>query len=812
MFVSVAVENTSYSFDKAFTYRVPFELQRSIQKGMRISVPFGGGNKTRIALVLDFVEDPNSAKIKEIISILDKEPVLSQEMILLASWMKSRYYCTLFDCIRLMLPAGINYKVKVFYKFLQAPENDVMLTSVEKDVLTLINNSKKDIEAVEIAKILNVPEKVLHLNKLENLGLIQAYDSTVRKTGDATQKMVKAIFSESQKLTPRQESVYETLLETGEVSVKDLMYFTGCSLSVIKAMQEKNCVEIFEQEVYRKPKHLKASYDEAPEDNVELSIIQSDAFDDIIDQLELGEKPVSLLYGVTGSGKTSVYLKVIDYVVGKDQDVILMVPEISLTPQTIDLFKSKFGEQVGVFHSGLSLAQRLDEWKRAKNGDCKIAIGTRSAIFAPFSNLGLVVIDEEQEHTYKSEITPRYNAKEIARFRCAYSKAFCLLTSATPSVESYFMAKNGIYNFNMLDVRYGAARLPEVKVVNMNDEEVFGNKTDLSYPLRYYLNKNFQNGKQSIVLLNRRGYHTFARCKKCRTVVTCPHCSISLTLHSSNKRLMCHYCGYSMPLDIKCSECGSDEIDFSGYGTQRAEEALMKVVPNAKVLRIDADSTSAKYSLEKKLDAFSNGEYDIMIGTQMVAKGLNFENVTLVGVISADQSLYSDDFRSNERTFDLITQVVGRSGRGKYDGQAIIQTYIPENAYLRLAAAQDYITFYEMEIQYRYAMLYPPFVDLLIIAAVGENEALVKSAISDFSVQFAERAKEKDDKFPVRLLKPVPAVVAKVQGKYRYKLIIKCKNTLVLRKEVSSLLKEFAKKKEYKEITIYADTNPYSIM
>ncbi len=811
MFVSVAVENTIYSFDKPFTYLVPSTLEDKIEVGMRVTVPFGNGNTLRIAMVLEKFSVFEGEKFKEVSEILDDEPVLTKEMIELVYFMKERYFCTLFDCIRLMLPAGISYKVETGYVLDGEYNEDENLDETETQVLNLIKTSKKELSEKQIRETLGLSEKSKVLSELKIKGYIKAVELTKRKTGDASQKMIRVAESFAGKLTPKQEYVYETLRDCGEVTLKELTYYTGASNAIIKNLKDKGAVELFEQEIYRKPKHLTASFEKSDK-SITLSIEQDRVFDSLIDEFESGQKVVSLLYGITGSGKTSVFLKLIDYVMGKEKDIILMVPEISLTPQTIDLFKRQFENQIAIFHSGLSVGERLDEWKRVNRGECRIAIGTRSAVFAPFKNLGLIVIDEEQEHTYKSEMTPRYNAKEIAKFRCSYNKAFCLLSSATPSVESYYRAVKGIYGFNSLDVRYGDAQLPNVRVIDMNNEEVFGNKTDISFALKRSLNDNLRDGRQSIILLNRRGYNTYARCSQCRATITCPNCSISLILHSANNRLMCHYCGYSREFSSECTECGEDAVGFTGYGTQRAEESLALAVPGARILRIDADSTGAKYSLEKKLDAFANGEYDIMVGTQMVAKGLNFDNVTLVGVISADPSLYSDDFRSSERTFDLITQVVGRSGRGKYRGEAIIQTYVPENAYLQIAANQDYFTFYEMEITYRMAMLYPPFVDLLQIGFTGEDEKKTENAANVFLNSLSQKFNESDKKIPIRILKPSAAAVAKIYGKYRYKIIIKSKNTVHFREIIRNQLIEFSKLKEFDEVSVFADMNPNTIM
>lgn len=814
MLVTVAVENTAFSFDKAFSYIVPKDLENRLVPGMRVTVPFGAGNKTRVGMVLGYDNSKIDNKMKTIVQILDSEAVLSDEMIALVFWMKQRYYCTLFDAVKLMLPAGISYKVKLAYKLVgDSPDKSALsleLSERQKEIVELIKSAKKPVNE-DMLQAIGIDEKSKDFTKLLSLGIVASFDMAKRKANDASERMIAYIPNHGAKLSPKQQEVYEVLEMVGEVSAKELLYYTGASNAVIKAVVDKGAAKFYEQEVYRKPQFLKQDLQDIDK-TLKLSPEQNIALYNIVNELETREKQVSVLYGVTGSGKTSIFLKLIEYVIGKGQDVILMVPEISLTPQTIQIFKSKFGDDIAVFHSGLSIGQRMDQWKRVKRGQCKLAIGTRSAVFAPFDNLGLIVIDEEQEHTYKSEITPRYNAKEIARFRTAHSGAYCLLSSATPSLESYYMTKKGIYGFHKLENRYGGAILPAVRIIDMNQEEIYGNKTDISFALKKALTDNLNSGRQSIILLNRRGYHTFAKCNDCGAVLQCPHCSISLTMHSANNRLMCHYCGYSVELNSKCPECKNDSVSYWGYGTQRAEESLQNAVPNARILRIDADSTSAKYSLEKKLDAFAKGDYDIMVGTQMVAKGLNFENVTLVGVISADQSLYSDDFRSNERTFDLLTQVVGRSGRGKYRGQAIIQSYMPENSYLRLGAIQDYPSFYDMEINYRMAMLYPPFVDILVIGFVGEDEKEARLASEHFLYEISSYASKYQKEMPLRILRPSPATVSKVAGKYRYKLIIKCKNTKNLRQMLSDLLISFAKNKDYSGVTAFADPNPYSIM
>jgi primosomal protein N' (replication factor Y) len=483
-----------------------------------------------------------------------------------------------------------------------------------------------------------------------------------------------------------------------------------------------------------------------------------------------------------------------------------MVPEISLTPQTIARFHHRYGKAVAVFHSGLSLAERMDEWKRVKNGEAKIAVGTRSAVFAPFEKVGLIILDEEQEHSYKSEMSPRFHAREVAKFRCAYHKGLLVLSSATPSMETAYAAKTGRYHMVSLPERYGNAKLPEVVMVDMNEEQLSGNTTTFSRPLLEALEETFSKGQQSILLLNRRGYHPFATCRSCQMVVTCPNCTISLTYHAANQRLLCHYCGYSVPFSDECPTCHQHEVRFTGVGTQRAEEQLASFLPEARILRMDTDAAMNRSDYEKKLRDFGSGKYDIMVGTQMVAKGLDFGNVTLVGVLSADQSLYSDDFRSSERTFDLLTQVVGRSGRGDLPGKAMIQTFTPENPLLAMAAQQDFPAFYQQEIAYRKAMLYPPFADLVTVGFVGASEAQVQQAGAKFLTRLTALASAEYPQLPMRVLQMAPAAVAKVSNKYRYQVIVKCRNNRTFREMIAKLLVQFGKEKGQDGVSIFIDT------
>ena len=651
-------------------------------------------------------------------------------MLALVPWMKSRYYCTLFEAVKLMIPAGIGYKLVNRYR-MSAAFKDYDRTAhgdLEWQIIMQLSDAKDGMTGAQLSAKLGIDEKSGALRGLLERGVVLCENAASRNLNDATSRMVCAVPDFSGKLSPKQQSAYDTLCAAGTVTVRELSYYTGASTAVIKALCDKGAAESFEVERFRRPK-VSAADVALPES---LSPEQARAAESIVRECDGPEPAVALLYGITGSGKTAVFMHVIRHVLKRGRGVIVTVPEISLTPQTLAVFTAAFGDTVAVFHSGLSMGERMDEWKRVRSGQAKIVVGTRSAVFAPVQALGLIVMDEEQESTYKSESSPRYHAREIAKFRASYNKAYCLLCSATPSVESYFMAKSGRYRYHALLNRYGDALVPDVRLVDMNGEDLYRGKPMISMALARAISGNLAQGRQSIVLLNRRGYHTYAVCKSCKTVVSCPNCSISLTYHAANNRLMCHYCGHSEPANARCAACGSTEITFSGGGTQKAEDQLREAFPEARILRIDTDTTANKYALEKKFAAFSAGEYDIMVGTQMVAKGLDFE----------------------------LTQVVGRAGRGRYRGTALIQTHVPENPYLRLAAEQDYERFFETEIRFRRAMLYPPFSDILQIGFVGEKEEHVRAAAECFSARLRETFSRDYPALPLRLLRASAASVS----------------------------------------------------
>ncbi|MBQ6335986.1 MAG: primosomal protein N' [Ruminococcus sp.] len=804
----VAIENAIYHFDREFSYAVPENMP--VQPGCRVAVPFGRGNTKRQGIVLR-VGEGEADGLKLVCELLDTEPVLNDEMLRMSAFIRNHCFCTYYDAVKAMLPAGINYRLSEEYSVSpKLGDREYDLSDEWRRIVMIIRSKGNKVEKYALLQELGYADSSV-LDEMAAQDVLVKNDAALRKIGDKTIRMMR--LSEEfddriggVKLSAKQESVISLLQTVGSASVKEICYYTGVTPSVPDALVKKGLASYFDDEVFRIPQTAVAA-----KKQITLTDEQQKAYDELLALYHSDTPEVSLLYGITGSGKTSVFFKLIESAVADGKDVIVMVPEIALTPQMISIFKASFGDRVAVFHSALSLGERLDEYKRVSRGIAKIAIGTRSAIFAPFQNLGLIIIDEEQEHTYKSEAKPRFNAKELAKFRCSYHKALLLLSSATPSVETYYYANEGRYHKHVLTKRYGTATLPDVVIADMNEELAVGNTSAYSNILLQNIEENLDTGKQSILLLNRRGYNSFVTCNSCKEPLTCPNCSISLTYHSANNRLMCHYCGYSAVYRAECPTCHSHSLRLSGTGTQKAEVDIAEIFPQARILRMDTDTTMTRSAHEKKLTDFAEGKYDILVGTQMVAKGLDFPNVTLVGVLNADRMLYLDDFRSYENTFSLLTQVVGRSGRGTAKGRAIIQTYTPENPIISLAARQDYDAFYEAEIGVRKAMLYPPFASICMIGFVGENARLTQNAAFTFTKKMTELASKEYSDLPLRVLGPSQAAVFKVSNKYRYKLILKCRNNTRFREMLGRMLTEFSAVRDFSTVTVYADIDPLSI-
>ncbi len=803
----VAVDKTAFHFDKPYDYAVPEHLRPAAKIGCRVMIRFGSGS-LRQGMILSLHETEDTAGLKEIQEVLDKEPVLSEELVQLAFHMKERCFCTLFDACRAMLPTGLLLNVMYDYA-LSGSDPAVTLSDDEQQIVDYLRMRRTPVRQDRLLSALGLTDDSL-LIKLTKKGVLSRTEAVKRRLQDVSIKMVTLRTEEpDRKLTPSQQEVIRTLQAVGDVSKKEICYFTGVSGAVVDNLVKRGICAYYEA-----APPAPSGNEEAlpPSAAITLTADQDNAYRAMLGRYHSGEPSVSLLYGVTGSGKTSVFMKLIDQVHQDGKGVICMVPEIALTPQLLAKFTARYGESVAVFHSGLSLSRRLDEWKRVRSGAASIVVGTRSAVFAPFEKIGLIVMDEEQEYSYKSGASPRFHARELAKLRCFHHRCPLLLCSATPSVESFYFAQQGRYSLYTLGSRYGTAQLPRVITADMNVEREQGNPSDFSSVLLEEIEENLSRGEQSIILLNRRGHNNFVACRSCNQVISCPNCSISLTYHSANNRLMCHYCGYSSPTPDKCPVCHSEKLRYAGAGTQKAEQELAELFPQARILRLDTDSTMQRYAYEKKLGAFRDGAYDIMLGTQMVAKGLDFPQVTLVGVLSADMMMHSDDFRSYERTFSLLTQVVGRSGRGDLAGRAVIQTYEPENPIIELAAAQDYGEFFESEISLRRSMLYPPFADVCVAVFAGGDKQKTYQASLFFAERLGVLAGSEYAEQPMRVLGPSPAIIARVNNRFRYRIIIKFKNNRRSRELLARLLTEFGKQRNFSDITAYTDIDPDNII
>ncbi|MBO5378583.1 MAG: primosomal protein N' [Ruminiclostridium sp.] len=799
MIAGIAVEKTAASFDDLFSYAVPEELRDKVCVGMRVAVPFGRSNKTRAGVIFTLSEGDIDGKLKSIISIADDGIILDREMLKLCGYLKETTFCTYYDAVRTMLPAGLSIKAEEKYALSEKYSAEGLSDSENALLTQLLLSGKKEFSA-----LLSQPENKKAVDGLTEKGILIKTELIKRRVGDSTERIVTLTGADTAetRLSPKQKKVLETLSEAGAASVKELCYLCSVTESVVKNLAAKGLLEIHEEEASRAVS--KDAVSTAKLSDIVFSDLQQRTFDGIKALMETGKPQCALLHGITGSGKTSVFIKLIEYARDSGKTAILMIPEISLTPQTVGKFQSLFGNTVAIIHSGLSLGQRADEYKRIRRGEAKIVIGTRSAVFAPLDNIGIIVMDEEGEHTYKSEMSPRYHARDVAKQRCFHHNALLLLASATPSFDSYNNALSGKYHLFEMNERYSNAVLPEVKMIDMRIEAENGNRGNFSEELLCELKYNLHKGEQSMLLLNRRGYHTYANCISCGAVVECPNCSVPLTYHKVNDSVICHICGFHKAMPKACEKCGSNYIYQSGTGTQRIEDEIKEYFPNARVLRMDADTTMSKFSYEKRFKEFRNNEYDIMIGTQMIAKGLDFENVTLVGVLLIDRSLYAGDYLGYEKTFSLVTQVVGRCGRGAKAGRAFIQTFTPDHYVLELAAQQNYKEFYAQETEVRKALIFPPYCDICMAGFSGANEAAVKAAADKFFAMLkaeADRAKD----IPVIMLGPT--MNGRINNTYRAKIIIKCRNSAPFREILRRVMNAAYKDPAFREVNFFVDFN-----
>ena len=742
--VGVAVSNATFHFDKLYTYAVMPDQQDTVRLGSMVLVPFGRGSRARMGVVLACDAEPESAKLKFLFDVAPASACLTPELLRLVHFLKERTFCTYYEAVKAVIPYGAQYKPTV--------AEDGVTPVLQKQLVRHTENAYK---------------------------LVGALPPKPRPT--AKQLAAVALLAGGER----------TLSALEEKGISRAVLDNLCAKGVLECSKVNKSIDLYSSIPLKNEPIL-------------LTEEQQAAYDALLPGLEDAALHSALLYGVTGSGKTLVFLKLIEHCLQMGRRALVLVPEISLTPQMILRLKSQFGKRVAVQHSALNHTERLLQWQMIQDGGADIVVGTRSAIFSPLENIGLVIIDEEQEHTYRSESAPRYSAHEVARQRAAENGALLLLASATPSTESYYAAQHGRTQLVRLTKRYGGNPLPKVQIVDMRAELASGNPREISLAMEDAIRHNLEAGKQTILLLNRRGYQTVAQCEDCREVLKCQKCSVPMVYHKSAHKLLCHYCGSQLdPPPARCPACGG-KLQYRGFGTQKAEEELAKLFPEARILRMDQDTTAAKDAHEKLLAKFARHEYDIMVGTQMVAKGLDFEDVTLVGVLGIDSLLFAQGFRAYETVFSLVTQVVGRSGRAKDPGFAIIQTTDPDNPVLNLAAAQDYDAFFEQEIAYRKLGLYPPFCGLCVVGFAGPKESEVARASARFAALLGRQAAKQPD-LPLRVLGPTPGSIEKINDSYRYKLTVKCRNDRRFRDLIRETLTLYEQEKLPGKATVVVD-------
>jgi primosomal protein N' (replication factor Y) (superfamily II helicase) len=810
--VKVAVSAAPYSIDKPYSYLVPDALAAAAVPGVRVMVPFGRGNKESEGLILARVQEPKLPGSKAIRQILDPEPVLDKAGIDLALWMRGRYFCTVFEAVKTILPAGLWYGLREIWSLAMEPEtarSAAVGIPGAWQVLDLLEKQggKADIRVLRDALGDGAEKPLKAMKKAE---ILTCETDAKRKIADKSHRMVElavntedayALTEPKRRSAPARYEVVNFLATAGRTPAAEVSYYTGASARTLKTMEKAGLIAFSEEEELRVP----SLDDVEPGPEIVLNEEQQRAFEEILGRVQAAKPSVTLLHGVTGSGKTQVYLRLVQETLALGKTAMVLVPEIVLTPQMMRKFSSYFGSRVAMLHSSLKMTERYDQWKRIRRGEVDVVLGTRSALFAPLKNLGLIIMDEEQEGSYQSENVPRYDAREVAKYLCVREKAALVFGSATPTVETAWAAEQGSYQKALLRRRYNENALPEVLIADLRQEILNGNPGLISTPLRQELEKNLAAGEQSILFLNRRGSSRMLLCGECGYVPQCPRCSTAMTYHSANGRLMCHYCGHSEPAADTCPECGG-WMKHVGAGTQKVEEELRELFPEAGILRMDADTTAGGH--EEILQTFERERVPILLGTQMVAKGLDFENVTLVGVLSADISLYVDNYRAAERTFSLLTQVVGRAGRGGKTGQAVIQTYTPGNDVIRCAARQDYDAFYESEIRMRRLRRYPPFADLFTVTVSGTEEGRVLRAAVSVRETLRQLCRRPElAAGEPEVLGPAPAPVVKVNNRFRYRCTLVGKNDKATREMLAWLQKDFAKDSANRGMNLFVDHN-----
>lgn len=824
VFVEVVVDNTSSNTDKFFTYTVPEEYRKDIEIGKKVLVPFGIGNKLIEGMIVNIINDTDIEykRIKPIKSVFNNDPILSRNLIKLSFWMRDKYFAQYSDVIRSMMPSGTTNKVIELVSLTNDYE-DKYSKIKSKNQLKILdylkNHGEAEVQQIkDITGIININSSI---NLLSNSGIIQVTKKISSEVNKKYEKIVQRefcsedtdkILSKIAKNAIKQIEIINYLRNVESINLKELMIITNCNLNSLKSLEEKGYISIADVEVKRDA----ITKEIEPYNKANPTKDQKNCIDKIYnDYLENGYNKY-LIHGVTGSGKTEVYLQLIEKVLKMGKQAIVLVPEISLTPQTVERFAGRFRNNVAVLHSGLSIGERYDEWRKIKEGEVQIVVGARSAIFAPFDNLALIIIDEEHETSYKSSMSPKYNAIEVGEKRCEIEGATLILGSATPSIETYYKAKQGEYKLLELPDRVNGKEMPRIEIIDMKKELDNGNKSMFSNNLYNSIADNLKAKKQTILFLNRRGFSTFISCRKCGFVVKCKECDISLTYHMAQNILKCHYCGYTLKPPTICPSCKSKYIKYFGTGTQRVEEEVKKLFPQARTARMDVDSTTRKGSHERIFEKMKKGDIDILIGTQMISKGLDFPNVTLVGVIAADITLNIPDFKASERTFQLLTQVGGRAGRGEYAGKVILQTYEPEHYSILTAKSHDYISFFSKEISIRKEFNYPPFTDIINIIISGENEKDTYNISNYIAEEIRKEILKETNNLELKdtVIGPMEAPIYRIKGKYRRQIIIKSSKSDIsmITKAIDWVNRKNREENKYKNINVSIDINPVSII
>ena len=817
MICEVAINNMSRFTDSLFHYTVPKEFEDKIRVGMRIKVPFGKGNKSYEGYVMAFPEESDTPNLKEITGITDDFSYFDENMASLIKYLHHRYFSRYSDIIKAVLPRGVSARF------------EMMATLVERDTEILKSHTKNSLIREQIINLLleknqmtygEISNELGRKNIIPSMkyflskGLIEVNEIKIQKMDDRTKSFVSLAVSVTEAFeiidristrAKKRARILEILTEVDSISVSDLLEEADTSRETLNALLKEGYVDIYEAEVLDEKLCIldenKSRYD--------LTDEQQNAYDIISKSIDEEQNRTFLIHGVTGSGKTEVYLRLIDRCIEMGKQAIFLVPEISLTPQMVRQVTEYFGERVAVMHSMLTLRERYDEWKRIKKGIARVVVGARSAVFSPCQNLGLIIIDEEHEGTYKSETSPRYHTVEVARYRSKFENATLVLASATPSVESYKLAEDGVYDLIKMNNRINRSVLPEVEIVDMREELTEGNRSVFSNRLKEEISKNLQQKKQTILFLNKRGFSSFVSCRNCGYVAECPNCNIPLNYHKVSESLICHFCDYKESKMNVCPKCGSEHIRHFGIGTQKVCDEITALFPDARVLRMDADTTLSRHSHEKILQKFRQGEADILVGTQMIAKGLDFENVTLVGVVAADISLFMNDFRAGEKTFSLLTQVIGRAGRGKYPGRAIIQSYDPDNQILAFSKEQDYESFYEEETGLRSMMWYPPYCEIININSSSESDYQARKVLLGLREELIKELSNLKLNGQISVMSVTKAPVYRVNSKYRYRFIIKMKYSKTVYNLIHKILE-----KHYRTLgnsTLTVDVNPINM-